>query len=269
MEQLSLLTARLKSYTSPVCLAFSGGVDSALLLVLLAREKIPATAVTLKTALQPPCDIDAAREMAASWGVPHQVLEIDELGCAPLLANPTDRCYHCKKYLFSALARLAAEQGAVLMDGTNADDLTEYRPGLMAAKELGVQSPLAELSITKKEVREMAAALGLSVASRPSSPCLATRLPYGEPITRPLLAAIGQGEELLRQAGFPVVRLRTHPGPGGLLGRIEVPPADFERLLAARETLLPALRQLGYTHLTLDLAGFVSGSYDKRKPTTP
>lgn len=245
-------------------LAFSGGVDSALLLALCVREQIPVTAVTFQTTLHPRCDLENAQAVAQKLGVRHVVLEIDEMTVPEILKNPPDRCYHCKKHLFRTLRDLAAAEGCpIVLDGTNADDLTQYRPGLRALRELGIRSPLAECGVTKTEVRTMAAELGLPTASRPSSPCLATRLPYYTRITPELLRKIEAGEDFLKGLGFPVVRLRTHPEKDGLLARIEIPPEQFPALLARQEEVSAFLREQGFARVTLDLEGFRSGSYDR------
>ena len=181
-----------------------------------------------------------------------------------ILSNPPDRCYYCKKFLFEKLAELANQLGrGIVMDGTNADDLNEFRPGLRALRELSVCSPLAESGITKAQVRQMAAEMGLETASRPSAPCLATRLPYGTKISKGLLQKIEAGEAFLKDLGFPVLRLRVHPAADGGVARIEVPADRLEDLLMCRETIIPYLKELGFAQVTLDLEGFRSGSYDE------
>lgn len=243
-----------------ICLAFSGGVDSALLLALAAKLGIVVNAVTFRTALHPQGDMDNAVKVAAEWGVPHRFVEVDEFQNPRILENPPDRCYHCKYQLFSTLKETAQkERLGVPMDGTNADDLLSYRPGLRALAELGIISPLARCGISKAAVRAMAAELGLSTASRPSTPCMATRLPYGERITREKLRRIEEGENLLHQLGFSVCRLRSQ----GELCRIEVPAGQIPQAAGQHALLSQKLSQLGYSFVTLDLAGFHSGSYDR------
>ena len=259
------LRKNIRAYrSSGVFLAFSGGVDSALLLALCVRERVPVTAVTFQTNLHPHCDLENAKSVADRLQAPHLVLEVDEMSVPEILQNPPDRCYHCKKHLFRTLQELAGAQGCeAVLDGTNADDLGEYRPGLRALRELGIRSPLAECGVSKAEVRALAAELGLETASRPSSPCLATRLPYHVTITSGLLKNIEKGEDFLKKLGFPIVRLRVHPAEDGGLARIEVPADHLEELLFQREHVTAYLRQLGFAQITLDLEGFRSGSYDR------
>lgn len=246
-----------------VVLAFSGGVDSALLLRLLSlacqKTDRQVYAVTFHTALHPQADLSVARQLAQSMQTPHHVLEINELENPRILENPPDRCYHCKKMLFEKLWKFArVRQIDTVLEGSNKDDLNVYRPGLRAIQALGVKSPLAQCGVTKAQVRQMAAEYGLSVASRPSSPCLATRLPYGAPIDTELLLRIDAGEQFLRHLDFKNVRIRVH----GDVARLETDPEDFPRLLAHREKILRQLRDLKLPYLTLDLEGFRSGSMD-------
>ena len=200
-----------------VCVAFSGGVDSSLLLrAAVAAAKKNGTkvyAVTISTRLQPQEDLETAESVAKECGANWQVLRIDESRNEKILENSRQRCYWCKAFLFQSLKDWAAAHGVtVLLEGSNADDLGVYRPGLRAVKELGARSPLAELGITKEEVRRMAQELGISVALRPSAPCMATRLPYGTRLDFEMLERLEEGERRLRSLGFAVVRLRLHGG---------------------------------------------------------
>ncbi len=258
------LLSQIQTYAkTDTVLAFSGGVDSALLLCLLShacRETgRQVYAVTFHTALHPQADLKIARQLARSMDVSHHVLEVNEFENPRILENPPDRCYHCKKMLFEKLWEFARErQIDVVLEGSNKDDLNVYRPGLRAVRELGVKSPLAQCGISKAQVRQMAAEYGLFVASRPSVPCLATRLPYGTSIDTQLLAQIDKGERFLRELDFGDVRIRVH----GDVARLEIKPEDFPRLLACRQEILRQLKKLDLHYLTLDLEGFRSGSMD-------
>lgn len=246
-----------------VCLAFSGGVDSSLLLKM-ASDAASQTgkkvyAVTFDSRLHPSCDLEIARRVAGELGGIHQVIEVDELDQEEIRLNPVNRCYLCKRKLFMTLKELAVERGIrQILDGTNEDDLHVYRPGIQALRELGIISPLAELHITKAEVKAMAAEYGISVASRPSTPCMATRLPYNTRIDYEVLDKIAQGETYLKNVLEGNVRLRLH----GEVVRLEVDPDSFPRLFQMREEVIHRLKDLGFTYVTLDLEGFRSGSMD-------
>lgn len=247
-----------------VIVAFSGGVDSGLLLKAAcnaaAGRGTDVHAVTVMTRLHPRSDLAAAKKVSQETGAIHHVLEIDELDEAGISYNPVDRCYRCKKSIFHKIAVLAEELGIRrILEGTNEDDLHEYRPGLKALTELGILSPLAQCGITKREVRELAAHYGVSVAERPSSPCLATRFPYGTHITYDRLRMIEEGEALIRKMGFYNVRLRLHGG----IARIEVDAEDIPELARRREEATGQLRHLGFSYITVDLEGFRSGSMDE------
>ena len=246
-----------------MCLAFSGGIDSSLLLKLCqdaaTEHGTKLYAVTFDTVLHPKADRETACRVARETGAIHQVLTIDELSQKEIRFNPKDRCYLCKKELFSALLTFARENGAsVVLEGTNKDDEKQYRPGIRAVQELGVKSPLREAGFTKEEVRSFARDLGISVAERPSTPCLATRLPYGASIDLNLLSRIGEGEAALRSLGLRNVRIRVH---GDIL-RLELDGEAFPYVLEHREQILTILKKIGVPYLTLDLEGFRSGSMD-------
>lgn len=268
-EKKEKLLALMDEYgRSGVCLAFSGGVDSSLLLKLAcdSAKKHGAVlwAVTFDTMLHPPCDLENARQVAKELSAAHVVLTVDELNQAGIRENPPDRCYRCKRSLFSRLREFAGENGCeIVMDGTNEDDLHVYRPGLRALGELGIKSPLAACGLTKEEVKRMAAGLGISAASRPSTPCMATRLPYGAELDYGLLKRIGEGEAYLRgelgtEGKCGNIRLRIH----GEIARIEVDAEQFFEVLKRRERIADRLRELGFPYVTLDLEGFRSGSMD-------
>ncbi|MBI3993077.1 MAG: ATP-dependent sacrificial sulfur transferase LarE [Candidatus Lambdaproteobacteria bacterium] len=241
--------------------AFSGGVDSSLVAFLSHRELgARALAVTSASASLSRDDLALTRRLAAAWGMAHRLIETDELSDPRYAANPTDRCYFCKTTLYARLRELAAAGGyAVLLNGTNADDLREHRPGLRAAAEHGVRAPLAECGLTKADVRALAAHLGLDNADKPQAACLSSRVPYGQPISADLLARIDAAEALLRRLGFAQLRVRSH----GDVARIEVPTQDFAQVLARRAQIDAKLRALGYRYVTLDLQGFRSGSLNE------
>ncbi len=250
-----------------VALAFSGGVDSSLLLKLAsdcAREQgTRVYAVTFQTRLHPPCDLEAATRIAGELQAEHVVLQVDELEMEEIRNNPENRCYLCKRNLFGRLKTFAGGRGIpCLMDGTNEDDLRVYRPGRRALEEFGVVSPLARCGVTKEEVRTLAAEYGISAASRPSTPCMATRLPYGSFLSYELLDKIAAGEEWLRQllGETANIRLRVH----GDIARVETDPQGMELLLRQRSQVVSRLQSLGVTYVTLDLEGFRSGSMDRQ-----
>lgn len=246
-----------------ICLAFSGGVDSSLLLKA-ASDAVGKTgkkvyAVTFDSRLHPSCDLAIAARVANELGGIHKVVSVDELEQEEIRFNPVDRCYLCKKKLFRSLKDFAGEMNIrYIMDGTNEDDLHVYRPGIKALKELEIISPLAELHITKAQVKELAAGYGISVATRPSSPCMATRLPYHTEIDYEVLERIGKGEEYISSLIKGNVRLRLHKD----IVRIEVDRESMEELLERRGEIISRLKELGFTYITMDLEGFRSGSMD-------
>ncbi len=247
-----------------VCAAFSGGVDSALLLTVLseirARKPFPLLAVVFSTAFHTFEETASAMKQAEELGVPAELVERDVLSDPVLRENPKDRCYHCKRALFSELRRIAEAHGIKnLVDGTNADDTQVYRPGRKALEELGVLSPLALCGFTKAEIRAAARELLIPVAEKPSTPCLATRFPYGTAMTDEALRRVERGEAILHGFGLKVVRLRVH----GDVARIETDPNGFELAAAKRFEIAFALRQEGFPYVTLDLEGFRSGSMDE------
>lgn len=246
-----------------ICLAFSGGVDSSLLLKA-AVDAVSKTgkqvyAVTFDSRLHPACDLKIASQVAEELGGIHYVITIDELDQEEIRTNPVKRCYLCKHRLFSSLREFAESHGiSSIIDGTNEDDMHVYRPGIQAVRELGIKSPLAELHITKEEVKALAREYGISVASRPSTPCMATRIPYGMELDYDKLAQIAQGEEYLRKEFSGNIRLRLH----GNVVRLELDLEQLPRLLEKRETVTENLKKLGFSYITVDLEGFRSGSMD-------
>lgn len=259
-----ILKKRMEEYTGQDSMvAFSGGVDSSVLLKLACdmakKHGTKVHAVTIQSELHPLGDLGIAKRVAEEIGAEHHVVQIRELKEAGIQDNPTDRCYRCKKYLFASVAELAQKLGAaVILEGTNEDDLHVYRPGIRAVRELGIKSPLAEAGMTKEQVRLLAAELGLSVASRPSTPCLATRFPYGTRLSVTEMKKVEQAENYLKQQGFTNVRVRIH----GSVVRLEVDAKDMGKLLEERKEITAYIKALGYDYITMDLEGFRSGSMD-------
>ena len=249
--------------------AYSGGADSALVAwAAQAALAERALAVTARSESLSPGEADAARELARRIGIAHVEIEYSELAVSGYADNPPDRCYLCKGELFRRLSALAAERGlAVVLDGSNADDLADWRPGRRAAEELAVRSPLVEMGWDKAAVRAALRALELPVWDKPSSPCLSSRVPYGEPITREKLEAIGRAEAALKALGFRELRVRHH----GSVARIELPKADLARVLAdgLADEIVARVRAAGFAFVALDLEGLRSGSLNRLLPTRP
>jgi uncharacterized protein len=247
-----------------IVVAFSGGIDSALILkaAVLAVGPERVLAVTGRSPSVPSAELTDVTRLAAEIGAAHEFLDTREFDNPRYLANPTNRCYFCKTELYSNLVAWArARRFAAVVSGVNADDLGDFRPGLKAADEHGIHAPLAACEITKAELREMAAALGLSIHDKPASPCLSSRVQYGEPITPEKLRRIDEAETFLRELGFRECRVRHHEN----LARIEVPVAELERFADAglRGRIDARLREIGYQYVTLDLRGFRTGSMNE------
>ena len=242
--------------------AFSGGVDSTLLLkaVSLVLPKGSVIAVTAYSATYPREELLFAKKIAGQMGLRHQVINTGELEDKRFLANTAQRCYFCKKELFARLKRIAAESGLrFVFDASTLSDKSDFRPGESARRELKVRSPLVEAHFSKQDVRALSRSLGLSTWDKPSLACLASRIPYGVGITRGLLERVDRGERYLRKMGFRQVRLRHYNG----LCRIEVPKADIPRLMGMREQLIDKFKGLGYNYVTVDLEGFRTGSMNE------
>ncbi|HOT92327.1 MAG TPA: ATP-dependent sacrificial sulfur transferase LarE [Anaerolineae bacterium] len=244
-----------------VLVAYSGGVDSTLLL-MLAHDVLGerASGVTTVSPTLPDYELAEAEAIARQIGVRHVVLEKREMEDPDFLANTPDRCYFCKASVCRQLLAYAQQHGyRYVVDGSNADDVGDYRPGGRAAREYGMRSPLQEAGLTKAEIRTLAHKLGLPNWDKPASACLASRIPYGDPITADKLARIGRAEGVLRDLGLRQYRVRHH----GDVARLEVTPTDFDVILAHRESIVAALKALGYTYVALDLVGFRSGSMNE------
>jgi uncharacterized protein len=260
MDKLGELRSILRGMGS-VALAYSGGTDSGLLLKV-AKEELgdKVVAFTAVSASFPSFEREKARELARSIGVEMVEIETDELSSEEYARNDTKRCYHCKRSILQAIWSEAHARGlAAVADGNNADDARTPRPGLMAAKEMNARSPLAEAGLTKGEVRELARSFGLSNWDKPSSACLASRVPYGTRITGALLAKIERSEDAIREKGISQIRVRAH----GDIARIEVLPDDFEKLISNADALTRELKALGFKYICMDIEGFLSGSMDK------
>lgn len=243
-------------------LAFSGGVDSTLLLKALELSGIRALAVTARSETTPEHDLASAMETASESAVEHAFIETDELKNEAFAQNPPDRCFHCKDELFGRLWDIARKRGlGQVIDGTNAEDATGHRPGIRAARKHGVRSPLMEAGFTKEDVRRVSRHLGLPTWDRPSSPCLSSRFPYGTRITTEGLNRVAGAERALRALGFIELRVRDH----GETARIEVPEEDFRRLIEPeiKEKVIEALQAQGYRFVSLDLGGLRSGSMNR------
>jgi len=244
-----------------VAVAYSGGLDSSFLLTV-AAQVLPDNilAVTLVSAAQPSRDIEGACVYTAGLGIPHRVEEVDVCALPGFVENSPQRCYFCKKEDFEVVKRVAASEGFdVVCDGSTSDDTMDFRPGMKAARELGVVSPLLEVGLTKAEIRGLAKALGVPQWDRPASPCLASRIPYGTRITPGLLRQVQEAEAVLHSLGIVEARVRHH----GSVARLEVPRSQFSVVLGHAEEIVRRLKALGFTYVTLDVEGFRSGSLNE------
>jgi pyridinium-3,5-biscarboxylic acid mononucleotide sulfurtransferase len=243
--------------------AYSGGIDSTLM-AHVAHRVLGDRALAV-TAISPsllPDDLEDAKIQALEIGVMHRLIETHEMDNPNYTSNPINRCYFCKSELYDTLKPLAQEWGySYIVDGVNADDLQDYRPGIQAAKERGTRSPLAEVGITKLEVRELARSLGLPWWNKPAQPCLSSRFPYGEAITVEKLRRVGQAERYLRTLGWQTLRVRSE----GEVARIELPAEQIPVFVAQTnlEGLVQQFQSYGFVYVTLDLEGFRSGKLNQ------
>lgn len=261
-QKYQALQQLLTQYGS-VAVAFSGGVDSAFLLYV-AHETLGdrALAVTARSLSFPRWEQSDAENFCKRYGIPQAVVETGSLQADTFRKNPPDRCYHCKKAIFTALGQLAVRRGlAVVVDGSNLDDMSDYRPGHRAIQELGVRSPLREAGLSKAEIRALSQELELPTWDKPSFACLASRFVYGEEITDKKLQMVEQAEQLLLGLGFRQLRVRIH----GSMARIELLPEDISRFMEPeiRQPVYDRLKSLGFSYVTLDLGGFRTGSMNE------
>lgn len=241
--------------------AFSGGIDSSLV-AYVSGEVLGerAVAVTSGSASLKRSDLELAQRLAEEWHLSHRVIYTNELQKADYRANPVNRCFHCKTSLYEALAQIAEEEQIdTVFNGTNLDDLGDHRPGLIAADNFNVRSPLIEAKFTKQDIRELAEHLGLANAQKPQSACLSSRFPYGTAIDEAKLAQVEDAEEFLAQLGFSQFRVRHHD----TIARLELLPEEFDRALRHHELIHQTLKGLGYDFVALDLKGFRSGALNE------
>ncbi len=240
-----------------ICLAFSGGVDSALLLYLC--KDLNLFAVTAESVFQTNDEIKFTKDFCEKYGIKHKVIPFNPLEDKEISTNPKDRCYRCKKKIFTLIKQEAEKNGFKnVLDGTNYDDLGVYRPGLKALEELGVISPFAKVGITKQEIRLCAKAYGLDIYDKPSNPCAATRFPYNTELTEDGVNRVKEAEKILLDFGLDELRARVH----GEVLRIEVKTKNFPLILEKQKEIASALKNLGYRYITLDLEGLRRGSMD-------
>jgi pyridinium-3,5-biscarboxylic acid mononucleotide sulfurtransferase len=259
-EKLANLKDNIKKY-SKVMVAFSGGVDSTFLLAVCAETlgKSNVTAATASSETYTKSELNFAKEIAAKIGVQHTIIETDELSDPVFLSNPKDRCYYCKKSFYSKLLEVSQSMNiSIIVDGTNADDTLDYRPGRTAVQELGIISPLMEEGFSKEDIRILSKEMKLPTWNKAANPCLASRIPYGNVITKEKLEAIAKAEKFIRAMGFETIRVRHHD----TIARIEILAHDLPRFMQddIREQVNKYLKSLGFVWIAVDIEGYRTGS---------
>jgi uncharacterized protein len=250
----------IRSY-SRVIVAFSGGIDSSLV-AFVAGQVLGenALAVTSGSASLKRTDLELSKKLGDDWGIAHQVIVTDELSKSDYRANPTNRCFYCKTSLYTELAQIASAQNyAFVLNGTNLDDLGDHRPGLIAADDYNVKSPLVEAGFHKADIRALAHELGLENADKPQAACLSSRFPYGTAIDQNLLAQVEAAEDVLADVGFSQYRVRHH----GEVARLEILPEEFPLAIRHHADIEKRIKELGYRFIAMDMGGFRSGSLNE------
>ena len=259
-DKLKNLKERLQGYQK-AAVAFSGGVDSTFLLKV-AKDVLGdrCVAITVRSKLFPQKEFAEAAKFCIDIGVRQEVVDGDAVFSDEFTSNTPDRCYVCKRSFFSSVLSVVSAEGiTTVCEGSNIDDLGDYRPGLRAISELGIKSPLRDCGLTKREIRILSAEFGLPTTDKPSMACLASRIPYGETITRKKLEMVEQAENLLREMGFRQLRVRIH----GEMARIEVDPEYFDSVIKNREKILQSFKDIGFSYISLDLHGYRTGSMNE------